>query len=211
MPAMETEPKTLRSDAAENRKRLLAAAAVVFAEHGLDGSVEEVARAAGVGMGTLYRRFPTKDALIGELVRELLEEVVGLARDALKVEDGLGLEQFLYAMAAAQYAHRGCLSRLWSDPQSTELKDECRALIATLLADAQEHGRVSADANLGDLDLLLWSLLSVIERSQPIGSGAWRRLVAIVLAGLRPSSEPLAEPALTERQIAIIRKHRRTR
>jgi AcrR family transcriptional regulator len=73
----------LRRDAARNRKRLLEAAAEVFAEQGLQASVDDVARVAGVGMGTLYRRFPTKDALIDELVRELLTEDLQDAREAL--------------------------------------------------------------------------------------------------------------------------------
>ena len=79
----QTPTKTLRRDAAQNRQRLLDAAEQVFAERGLEASVDEVARVAGVGMGTLYRRFPTKEALIAELVRELLEDVLLLARSSL--------------------------------------------------------------------------------------------------------------------------------
>jgi AcrR family transcriptional regulator len=75
--------KVLRRDAAENRQRVLDAAAAVFSERGLDVGVDEIARAAGVGTGTLYRRFPTKDALISELVRQLLADLVALADSAL--------------------------------------------------------------------------------------------------------------------------------
>src|ERR1700712_2754812 len=104
--------KPLRRDAAENREKVLHAASRVFAEHGLDGSVEEVARVAGVGMGTLYRRFPTKDALIAELVRELLAYVLTLAHEARTVAHGQGLEQSLFAAGEAEASQRGCLARL---------------------------------------------------------------------------------------------------
>lgn len=80
--------KALRRDAAENRQRLLDAAATVFSARGLDVGVDEIARVAGVGVGTLYRRFPTKDALISELVRQVLEDFVALARDACSAPDG---------------------------------------------------------------------------------------------------------------------------
>ena len=182
--------RKLRRDAVENRRRLLDAADAVFAEHGLDAGVDEVARVAGVGVGTLYRRFPTKDALVAELVRELLDDLLALAQDALAVPGGNGLEQFLYAMGSAQAAHRGCLARLWHDEETAARKAENRALVQQLLADAQKAGRIRADATREDIDLLFWSLRGVLA-AHPDGSGAWRRQVAIMVAGLRPSSESL--------------------
>ncbi|MCW2747786.1 MAG: HTH-type transcriptional regulator, partial [Nocardioidaceae bacterium] len=204
----EAEVKTLRRDAAENRQRLLDAASQVFAEHGLDGSVDEVARVAGVGMGTLYRRFPTKEALIGELVRQLLEELVALARQSLTVADGCGLEQYLFELAAAQNTQRGCLAKLWNDDESVAIKNECHDLIGELLIDAQAHQRIRADANLSDIDILLWSLPGVIATAKDSGDAAWRRHVAIFLAGLRPTEVPLNEPALTLDQANAIRLRR---
>jgi AcrR family transcriptional regulator len=103
--------RPLRRDAAENRQRLLDAAAQVFAEHGLDAGVEEIARVAGVGMGTLYRRFPSKDALIAALVRDVLDTLLTLADEACLRTDGSGLEYFLESASAYQAAHRGCLPR----------------------------------------------------------------------------------------------------
>lgn len=184
----EESARPLRRDAAQNRDRLLRAAAKIFAEHGLDASVEEVAREAGVGMGTLYRRFPTKDSLIAELVRALLDDVIALAREAIAVPDGLGLQQFLYASAEAEAAQRGCLARLWSDPETLALKNQCRAAIEELLADAQRHRQVRADAEIGDIYLLFHSLRGVIEASDGAGGAGLRRHIAIMLAGLRPAS-----------------------
>src|SRR4051794_16246931 len=103
----------LRKDAAENRRRVLAAAQQVFGLQGLDASVDDVARVAGVGMGTVYRRFPTKDILIAELVRQLLVDVADDARQALEPADGRGLEAFLTATAHRMACSRGLLPRMW--------------------------------------------------------------------------------------------------
>jgi AcrR family transcriptional regulator len=203
--------RPLRKDAAENRQRLLQAAAQVFAEQGLDGSVEEVARVAGVGMGTLYRRFPTKEALIYALVRELQAEVLADARAALAMADGMGLEAFLHAAAARQASHRGCLPRLWmhGDDETADTAREIRGVIADLTRDAAAHGRVRAELTAADVLVVLWSVRGVIESTQPVVPDAWRRHLAVVLAGLRPSSVPLPGAPLTERQLQRIRdKHR---
>jgi AcrR family transcriptional regulator len=196
--AEQSHHRALRRDAIENRARLLEAARRVFALRGIDAGVEEVAHEAGVGIGTLYRRFPTKDALIAELVRELLEEVIAIARSALEVADGHGLEQYLYAIGAAQEANRGCLSRIWSDDTTRALRAESRSLVAELFADAKRHGTVRDDATLTDVDLLFWSLRGILEAAGERPTKAWRRQVAITVAGLRPSSDALPEPPLSE-------------
>jgi AcrR family transcriptional regulator len=198
---------TLRSDAARNRERVIAAAEEVFAEHGLEAGVEEIAQRAGVGVGTLYRRFPTKDALIAELVRELLTRVLDEAHAAREAPSGTGLELFLYATAEAQARHRGCLARLWDDEPTAQLRAEIRTAMARLLAQAQEHGEIRADAAAGDLDLIFWSLPGVIETTDGLPQ-AWRRHLALMLAGLRPSGTPLADPALSTAQVKAIRNRR---
>ena len=200
--------KGLRRDAAENRQRLIDAARVVFARHGLDAGVDEVARVAGVGMGTLYRRFPTKDALIGALVRELLEEVLDNARHALAMPAGRGLEHFLYACGAAASSQSGCLARMWNDPETAALKDDCRTAIRRLLDDARAHHQVRLDATPGDIDLIFWSLNGVLEATKGADDQAWRRQLAIMIGGLRPSVEPLSHRALTQREVDRIRAAR---
>ena len=127
--------RPLRSDAAKNRERLLKAAGRVFEEQGLEASVADVARAAGVGMGTFYRRFPTKDALIEALVTEVLAMTISMAKEAAGQPDGSGLEHFLEASSRYQAEHVGCLPRLWSADH--ELIRVARRLIADLLADAK--------------------------------------------------------------------------
>ena len=112
-PPRQTLRRPMRSDAQKNRERLLVAAGQVFEEKGLEASVADVARAAGVGMGTLYRRFPSKEALIEALVTEVLEATIAMAEDAATSPDGTGLEHFLRASSAYQAEHLGCLPKLW--------------------------------------------------------------------------------------------------
>src|SRR5580700_3347985 len=110
---VKSENRPLRSDAAKNRERLLVAAGQVFEQKGLEASVADVARVAGVGMGTLYRRFPSKEALIEALVSEVLEATIEMACEASGWPDGTGLEHFLEQASAYQAAHLGCLPKLW--------------------------------------------------------------------------------------------------
>ena len=196
------EGRALRRDAAENRKRLLAAAEQVFSEGGLDVGVEEVARVAGVGMGTLYRRFPTKEALISELVREMFVDLVEMAAATLQVPGGEGLEQLLYGTGALQASHRGCLSRLWNDDQTTAMKNEYRRIIAELLVLAKDAGRIRRDVTHTDIDLTFWAIRGVIETTRGVSDTAWRRHLAIVIAGMRPDAEKFAEPPVDEHDVA---------
>jgi AcrR family transcriptional regulator len=163
--------RPLRRVAEQNRQRLLDAAADVFAEHGLEASVEEIARTAGVGMGTLYRRFPTKDALISALVHDVLSTMLQLAQEGAERPDGTGLEYFLEAASAYQ------------------------------AADAKRHGNVRADVTGTDVTIVLWAIRGIIETTQGRASEAWQRHLDIFIAGLRPSSDPLPDRALSREKL----------
>jgi AcrR family transcriptional regulator len=193
--------RPLRRDALQNRQRLLDAAAEVFAEHGLEASVEEIARTAGVGMGTLYRRFPTKDALISALVHDVVTTMLRIARESTERPDGTGLEYFLEAASAYQAAHRGCLPRLWNAGTELDLVQEVRRLIAAILADAKRHGRVRADITSTDVTIALWAVRGIIETTQGRAPEAWQRYLDIFIAGLRPASDPLAHRVLSREKL----------
>jgi AcrR family transcriptional regulator len=188
--------RPLRRDAERNRQRLLAAASQVFADHGPEAGVEEIARAAGVGTGTLYRRFPTKDALVSALIDDALDEMIALAEAATGDPDGTGLERFLEAASACQAAHRGALARLWHAGGDVDRTERLRRAIARLLADAKRHGRVREELAETDLTMLLWSMRGVIVTTGHAAPDAWRRHLGILLAGLRP-----AEPRLPRRPL----------
>jgi AcrR family transcriptional regulator len=202
--SMVTTTHPLRRDAAANRESLLDAASHVFASRGLDAGVEEIARVAGVGVGTLYRRFPTKEALIAELVRDMLETMAALAADATEAPGGRGLEQFLEASSAYQASHRGCLPRLWNTPPTNELLVQVRQRIASMLTDAKRHGRVRDDLTNTDITMVMWSIRGVIETTRDAAPDAWRRHLSLLVAGLRPASEPLCSRPLTRIQVDAV-------
>jgi AcrR family transcriptional regulator len=193
--------KQLRRDAAANRELLLDAASRVFASRGLDAGVEEIARVAGVGVGTLYRRFPTKDALIAELVSDMLETMSTLAAEAIEAPEGRGLEQFLEASSDYQASHRGCLPRLWNTSPTNESLVQVRQRIGALLADAKRHGRAREDLTQTDITMVMWSIRGVIETTREIAPDAWRRHLSLLVAGLRPSADPLCSKPLTRAQV----------
>lgn len=194
--------KPLRRDAAENRERVLSAASQVFAQYGLEGGVDEVARIAGVGMGTLYRRFPSKQALIDELVGGIRRELLEIARHALTATDGAGLEELLLETGRNQAAQPGCLRQLWDHSEAgLDAVVEFRQHVAELLATAQRHGRVRPELTSADISILLWSLSAVIERMAPVSPDAWRRHLEILVAGLRPADRAQYSGALRERPL----------
>lgn len=198
---MTTAERPLRADAARNREQLLAAARQVFAADGLGASVEEIARVAGVGMGTLYRRFPTKEDLVNELVQTTLRRFVDLGEQARSRPDGTGLEFFLREVSVLQAENRGCLPRLWSGSAENALVAAARRNIAALLVQAKAHGRVRQEVTGTDVTVILWSLRGVIESSGATALTVWKRHLELILAGLRPSAEPLRSPALSRAQL----------
>jgi len=187
--------RPLRKDAEQHRQQLLTAAVLVFNEQGLDASVTEIARVAGVGVGTLYRRFPTKEALVDALVREILDTTIQMARDALKSPGGTGLERFLEASSAYQAEHAGYLRRLWNTDH--EMVKTARQLIARLLVDAKKHDLIRHDLTNTDLSLAMFSLLGVLEATLPVAPDAWRRHLDLLIAGMRPAASDLPHRALS--------------
>jgi AcrR family transcriptional regulator len=194
--------RPLRRDAAQNRDRLLVAARQVFDAQGLDASVAEVARVAGVGMGTLYRRFSTKDALIEAVVHDVLDVTIRIAREAADEPDGGGLEHFLKASGAYQAESPGCLPRLWDTDH--EMVRTARRWIAKLLADAQRHHRVRADLTSTDLTMVMFSIRSIVEATGPVAPDAWRRHLDLLIAGMRPTTEDFSHGPLSQAQLDAI-------
>jgi AcrR family transcriptional regulator len=194
-----TAARPLRRDAARNRDLLLDAANRVFTDQGLEAGVADIAREAGVGMGTLYRRFATKDALIDALVTDVLHAMTTIATAALDQPDGTGLEHFLHDSTEYQAQHRGCLPRLWNTEH--ELLQTARALIAKLLKDAKDHGRVRADLTTTDLTITMWSIRGVLEATDDLAPEASQRHLELLIAGMRPDDKPFTTPPVPQSQI----------
>ncbi len=173
---------------------------LVFARDGLDGSVEEVAQTAGVGMGTLYRHFPTKAALIERLVDDLYGELLAAGREALTVEGGEGLEMLFGRIGTAQAAKRGCMARLWCGELPASFVSELDEIWGVLLARAKAAGRIREECTVTDLSVLCWAIRGVVETGGDVAPTAWQRHLELVLAGLRPGAEAIAAPPISASQ-----------
>ncbi|WP_018505910.1 TetR/AcrR family transcriptional regulator [Parafrankia discariae] len=191
--ATEAGPR-LRRDAAANRQRLITTAIEVFNDEGIEAGVEHIAQRAGLGIGTLYRHFPTKQALIEHLIHAILTEMGGAADTARATPDGHGLERYVRAVANTMAAHRGCLARLWERAPAPE-QAKMRQAAADLLHDAQQAGAIRDDVTLTDVLMTLRSLRGIVEA--PAGDDdpapACQRHLDFIFAGMRPTrSQPAA-------------------
>ena len=191
----------LRRDAARNRAKILVAARVVFGESGVDVCVETIAHRAGVGVGTLYRRFPTKELLIQAVVDEVLRDVLSAANAALANESPAnGFAEFIRAVGWLQFEHAGCLTRLWNG-STGDLRDEIETAIRALLSRAQWEGAVRRDLVYEDVIVLFWSLRGVIEATATVSSEGWLRHLDLLLTSLAPTDRRLEHPPLTPEQV----------
>jgi AcrR family transcriptional regulator len=193
----------MRRDAVRNHQLVVDAARQVVAEFGTDASMELIASRAGVGVGTVYRRFPNKEALVDELVRLILYELVDVAREALAKDDGSGLETFLRVLGRSFRDHRGYGSKLVSRTKA-DCAELLRSMIADLLAQAQQHGRIGPGITLGDVMATVWALRGIIEAAGAVAPHAWERHLDIHLAGLRSAEVPSTRTSMSRAELARI-------
>jgi AcrR family transcriptional regulator len=209
------EERVLRADAQRNLTRILEAARAVFAEHGSDASVAEIAERAGVGTATIFRRFPTKEDLLAAVVRHRVEELVAVAREASEAEDpGQGLRRFMLTAADA-YIHDRCFcearsTRAFNHDEVRGLVDELLGYVETILSRAKEAGEVRDDVSALDIPVLLMAVARVGLDLEPAVPGAWHRYLDLVIDGLRPcAARPLSRKPLTRKQFEATGKSRR--
>jgi len=209
---MSTSPPTdrpLRRDAERNRQRILEVAREAFAEDGLAVTLDEIARRAGVGVGTVYRRFPDKEQLIDALFEERIGEVVALAEAALRVEDAWdGLVGFLEGATAAHADDRGLKEVALSGAHGLERVARARQLmfplVTQLVERAQVQGSLRADLEPTDLPLLQLMLGSLSDCTRDVDPEVWRRFLGILTDGLRTRRDgptPLAQSGLKPEQV----------
>jgi AcrR family transcriptional regulator len=201
------EQRGQRRHARRNHELLVAAAREVFAEGGVEAPLEAVARRAGVGIGTLYRHFTTREALVEAILEERIGELLALAESAAAEPDGWGalvgfLEQTLELQASDRVLKALLLRHPRGEGRLAPARENLRRLFARLLEHAREQGSLREDFTLSDLALLFWSFAPLIDATADIQPTAWRRHLHFLLDGLRAQAATAqAEQPLTEAQL----------
>ncbi len=201
-----TSPATRRADAVRNDARILAAAREVFIELGSDAPVSTIAERAGVGMGTLYRRFPTKHDLVEAVIAESLDEFVAAAENGLADEDPwTGFARFVERVLEL-HAENRALRELLAGTEHGRVRDEVRRrvrpLVRRLVERAQADGSLRADFVPEDMPLVFMTGGRVIEASRCVAPDLWRRYLGLLLDGLRAEgATPLPRGPLTRPQM----------
>ena len=184
VPAPAAEERLQRSDARRNRERILEAGRKAFAETGRGVQMDDIARLAGVGVGTVYRHFPTKEDLVLELVRETVQASIEAAREALTRDDAWEAVEWLVREHAAKMVRsrglRDAMSMIDFSEENPWHTDEARTQADAVLARARDAGAIRADITVDDWQALMCGL------SAAIASGAdGHRQAGFVLAGVQ--------------------------
>ena len=213
-PMTEVAARPMRADARRNRERVLAAAEEVFSEIGLRAQVEEVARRAGVGVGTVCRHFPTKQTLVEAVLEARYESLAHDARVALEQSDsGEAFRSFFVSLSEFQARHRALAEQMATDidlPVSARsLRTGLRQSMSELVTRAQEAGTVRADIGPADVALLFSGVAHATALAGDLQPALRERYVAIILDGLRPLDEStLPGRPLDFAQLERLRKRR---
>ena len=212
-------PRPLRRDAQANRERILEAASEIFAREGIEAPLDEIARRAGVGAGTLYRHFADRDHLLDALFEDRVRRFDELMTEACDAEDAwAGLVGLLETGFALQAADRGLkeilIARARGAGHVPGPSDETVAAIGALIERAKEQGALRADVTITDMPLISAALHGVIDLTSTVAPDAWRRVLQILLDGLRADREhptPLPHEPLGREQVHLAMDERHAR
>lgn len=184
--------RPLRADARRNRERVLEAARATFAEEGRDAQMDDVARRAQVGVGTVYRHFPTKEALLEALALEAFERITAVAKEAVNDPDPWeGFKRTLWMSAETLAGDRALAEVMAAIPgpivAGEELSRELQEAMGTLMRGAQAQGKLRPDLVLDDVPMFMCGVGSGTMKHHHIAD-AWRRHLTILLDGMRAES-----------------------
>jgi len=199
--------RPLRSDAERNRRLVLEAAALAFAEDGYDVGMAEIARRASVGNATVFRRFPSKDALVQAIFEDRIAESIAAAQHAAQLSDPwAALVHFLETSAELQARDRGFFQateqHLLEHPELRAHHRRILDKVDPLVARAQAAGALRDDVTTLDVLGLTKAAVACVPPSSALRADGWRRSLAIMLDGLRPAAAtPLPVPPITYEEI----------
>lgn len=209
-----TTGRPMRKDAARNRELLVEAAREVFARRGLEASLDDIARQAGVGIGTAYRHFGNKYDLAAAVMQDSIADVVLRAVQAAESDDPwTGLVGFLEAVLALQTRDRGLREVMLGvhDRQSTvEVHDQLAGPVGLILRRCQDAGQVRTDAAMSDLGFVVLMLCQVADVAGDSGPLLWRRYLPTLLAGLRPDGPALEGAPMADETFRTASAHYKT-
>ena len=192
-PADRPGPRPLRKDAARNRALLLEAARTVFAERGLEASLDDVAHQAGLGVGTAYRHFANKYELAAAIFAEAIDQVIELADHAAEAPDPwTGIVTFLEGTAEMQTADRGLREVLMGvhDPERMEqVHDRLSSPMRRMIERGKQAGQVRPDVEVTDLGIVVLMLCTVADVTGDAAPDLWRRYLPMLLDGLRTDTD----------------------
>ena len=198
------EQRPMRRHARRNHERLVEAAREVFGDQGVEAPLDAIARRAGVGIGTLYRHFSTREALVEAIFERRIGELVAVADAALAEPDGWTafaglLERTLELQAGDRVLKEVFLRHPPPPGRLASVREDLRRRLEEVVARAQARGELRADFTFADLALLLWSFRPVIDATAAVAPDAWRRHLHLLLDGLRaPAATPQSQPPLTD-------------
>src|SRR4051812_23998764 len=205
--------RPLRKDAERNRLRILQAAGELFAERGLGVTLDDIARHAGVGVGTVYRRYADKELLIDALFEQRLASMCAIATAALEQDDPWdGFVYFFEQGSELQARDRGLKELLTCSAHGggcvAEARARLRVLVTQLFDRAKAAGVVRADVEPFDAPLIQFMVGAVMDRSRDVDPDLWRRYLQLLLDGLRPcAATSLPVQALGVEQLdAVLRR-----
>ena len=203
---------TLRADAARNREAIVEAARAVFAEQGLDAPLDEIAKRAGTGNATLYRRFPTRGGLVAAVFAERMAEHVAAVEAGLAEEDPWdGFASYIRAVGVMQARDRGIADLVTMDvstaPEIEELRARAYDGLVRLVARVHEAGVLRADFTDQDVVLLLMANAGLVERAHGIQAEASARLISLLRDGLRADAATDGPAAPSPRQVRAAMQH----
>jgi AcrR family transcriptional regulator len=208
MPVSDATP--LRADAQRNLERILEAARLSFAEYGLEVGVEAIARRAGVGKATFFRRFPSKDALVVAVMEGFIAEIEELAERTAAMDDPWeGLRCFIVEHSRRQADNAGffdAMASRFSEGQllPEELFDRARAAVDVALAPARAAGLVREGVTADDITAMLKMIGPTIRPLPGVrnAEALWTRYVELLLSGIRAGQEPLPGQAMDFCEVA---------
>lgn len=204
----DTPCRGLRKDAERNRQRVLEAARELFAMKGMEATLNDVAQHAKVGVGTVYRRFATKEELVDAIFEDGIEQVVALAEAALEQKDSWdGFVWFVEHLCELTATDRGLREMVYSKAYGGYrvecARDRCTPPISKLVERARDDGHLRPDVEATDVPIVGLLAGTVSEWAGHVEPQLWRRYVALMLDGMRQrkGQEPLAVVALEDEQM----------